>query len=368
MKRLALSLAVLSLAAAPLAAQNQFRADLDGGQENPPVITSAGGWGTATLNANNTITYNVRTYGLTGTFAHIHEGAVGVNGGILFTLSGGPTTYSGTTAALTATQIATLRAGGMYFNVHTSANPGGEIRGQILISPRNYAATLQGSQENPPVVTGASGTGTAVLNADNTVTYNVTTSGLTGTAAHIHTGAPGVNGGILFTLAGGPTMWSGTTAALSATQMNDLQAGNLYFNVHTSANPGGEIRGQITRVGLAFGQACPWSGGTATLTQTGAPYAGGTIALTVAGGQPGDMGVIEASLTAIATVTNNCPYFLQTPLIRSLPVTLNAGGTRTINVNLPNVAGDVNVFAQFTGTEGATTYRSAGMALLINKL
>lgn len=364
----ALTLAILALLPVPLTAQTRFRADLDGNQENPPVVTAAGGWGTFVLNANNTITYDVRTYGLSATAAHIHEGAVGVNGGVLFTLSGGPTTWSGTTAALSAAQVTTLRGGGMYVNVHTAANPGGEVRGQILIKPVSFAATLQGSQEVPPVVGAATGTGTAVLNADNTLTYNVTTSGLSGTAAHIHVGAPGVNGGVLFTLSGGPTAWSGTTAALTATQINDLQAGNFYFNVHTAANPGGEIRGQITQVGIPFGQACPWSGGTATLTQTGAPYAGASITVTVSGGQPNDAGVIEASLSPAATVTSGCPYFLGLPLVRTVPATLNGAGTRSITTTLPMVAADVTVYAQFTGTEGATTYRSAGLAILINKL
>lgn len=48
-----------------------------------------------------------------------------------FGLEGGPTRWTGKTLALTAEQKATLLSGGFYVNVHTAANPGGEIRGQI---------------------------------------------------------------------------------------------------------------------------------------------------------------------------------------------------------------------------------------------
>lgn len=120
----------------------------------------------------------------------------------------------------------------------------------------DYVATLEGAQETPPVVTGASGSATLVLNGDDTLTYDVTTTGLTGTMAHIHLGAAGVPGPIIINLSGGPAIWSGTTAPLTAEEKAQLKAGLLYINVHTAANINGEIRGQIGFGPTAAGDGC----------------------------------------------------------------------------------------------------------------
>jgi hypothetical protein len=69
-------------------------------------------------------------------------------------------------------------------------------------------------------------------------------TGLTATAAHIHTGAVGVNGGVLYPLTLTSIGAQGTQAITTADLAN-LEAGNFYVNAHTAANPGGEIRGQI---------------------------------------------------------------------------------------------------------------------------
>lgn len=114
----------LALLAGSLPAQNLFKADLNGAQEVPPASTSAGGYARFTLNADDTLTYLVRTYLVPGTAAHIHDGAAGVSGPILFGLSGGPAIWSGTTMALSASDKTKLRADGLYVNVHSSAFPG----------------------------------------------------------------------------------------------------------------------------------------------------------------------------------------------------------------------------------------------------
>src|SRR5262252_2199115 len=108
----ALSLAVVLASAA--SGQTQYRADLNGAQVVPAVATSAGGYAKFTLNSDSTVTYFVTTWLLTGTAANISTGAAGVNGPVLFSLTGGPTTWSGQTPALGATDIANLRASGLY--------------------------------------------------------------------------------------------------------------------------------------------------------------------------------------------------------------------------------------------------------------
>lgn len=111
-----------------------------------------------------------------------------------------------------------------------------------------YSATLVGGSEVPPNPSAATATGT--LSVDTTtraMTATVTTAGIAGTDAHIHMGAVGVSGPIIFPLtqtAPGSGVWS-TTATLTDAQLTSLRAGDYYFNVHSAVYPAGEIRGQI---------------------------------------------------------------------------------------------------------------------------
>ncbi len=107
--------------------------------------------------------------------------------------------------------------------------------------------SLTGAEETPAVTTQASGHGSIVVNADKTVSGSVTTQGINGTAAHIHLGAPGQKGGPIITLAKGD---NGVWTVPAGSALNDEQyaaylAGNLYINVHSAENKGGEIRGQL---------------------------------------------------------------------------------------------------------------------------
>ena len=111
---------------------------------------------------------------------------------------------------------------------------------------KDVKVTLSGQNEVPPVTTSASGEGTISIADDGSVSGSVTTKGIQSTAAHIHTGAAGTNGPVIvpFTKEG-DTYKAPAGAKLNADQMKAFQAGELYFNVHSAANPGGEIRGQL---------------------------------------------------------------------------------------------------------------------------
>lgn len=106
---------------------------------------------------------------------------------------------------------------------------------------------LSGDQEVPPVKTTAAGTGRITVNPDMTVTGKVTTTGAVGTMAHIHQGATGKNGPPVVTLKKeGDNDWSvppGTK--FTDAEYKAFKAGELYFNVHSPDNKGGELRGQI---------------------------------------------------------------------------------------------------------------------------
>jgi len=123
--------------------------------------------------------------------------------------------------------------------------------GLVAVTPtvswsQEVKVTLSGSQEVPPVTTTATGSGTITV-ADKAVSGSVTTTGVTGVAAHIHQGAAGQNGPVIIPLTkSGDNAWSVPAGAkLTDEQEKAFKAGNLYVNVHSAANKGGEIRGQL---------------------------------------------------------------------------------------------------------------------------
>jgi hypothetical protein len=114
----------------------------------------------------------------------------------------------------------------------------------------HFAATLTGADEVPANSTAGRGVASAELETmENTLTYRASYSGLTGpaTMAHFHgPAAPGANAPPIITPASPVNPISGATV-VTQQQADDLMAGKWYFNVHTQANPGGEIRGQLKR-------------------------------------------------------------------------------------------------------------------------
>jgi len=112
-------------------------------------------------------------------------------------------------------------------------------------------ATLDGASEVPANT--SAGKGTADIDYDaasKKLTWNLTYSGLTGpaTAAHFHGPAEaGKNAGVAVAIPGATASPAEGSATLTDAQAADLLAGKYYVNVHTAANPGGEIRGQVTK-------------------------------------------------------------------------------------------------------------------------
>ena len=142
------------------------------------------------------------------------------------------------------------------------------VSAQAQAQTVNFTAALSGGNEVPGVVTGAVGTGTVSLNlATQVVTYRIDVYNMPvgTTASHFHVGAPGVSGPVVvnFTVAAGISndyAISGTASASDLTAraaqginswedfIQALLLGNIYMNVHSTANGGGEIRGQVIRV------------------------------------------------------------------------------------------------------------------------
>ena len=105
---------------------------------------------------------------------------------------------------------------------------------------------LSGAEEVPPVSVPGSGSGSFTIGEDGSVTGSVTTTGVEGMVAYIHIGARGTNGPVVIPLTKSSDTYTAPSGAkLNDAQMQALKAGNLYVNVHTSRNKGGEVRAQL---------------------------------------------------------------------------------------------------------------------------
>ena len=117
----------------------------------------------------------------------------------------------------------------------------------LTVYAQSMKVTLAGSQEVPPVTTSASGTGSIMVSPDGSVSGSVTTAGVDGTMAHVHEAPMGQNGPVIipFTKTADSVWTVPAGAKLTDAQLQSLKSGNLYINVHSAANKGGEIRGQL---------------------------------------------------------------------------------------------------------------------------
>lgn len=112
--------------------------------------------------------------------------------------------------------------------------------------PEAYTSNLTGAQQVPPVASTASGTGLVTVDADNrSMLASVVLTGAAATEVHIHQGAIGANGPLTIPLTLDPSgVWI-TRVPLTDAQYGALRSGNFYIDVHTPANPAGELRGQL---------------------------------------------------------------------------------------------------------------------------
>lgn len=262
-------LAVVFLLTAGVLHAQSYGVVLTGSQERPSP-TSTPGWGNATVSftdsthTNINVTLTVANLGSPITGAHIHEKAAGSDtGGIVVSFTGLTSFSNGKLTgtfpidpAVAARLIA--NPANFYMNVHTSQFPNGAIRGDLAPLTGQfitYVAELRGANENPSTPSTAFGMAFVTIDTINkTLTWDVTSNVVNPTLAHIHPGAAGTNGGVLITFAtsasaftNGRTSGTVSIAGLTDQQFSDLttKPQNFYVNVHSAANPGGEIRGQL---------------------------------------------------------------------------------------------------------------------------
>lgn len=223
-----------------------------------PAPTS-GASGTATFTVNlvsGMATGKVVLTGLTATSVNLYEGLAGATGTSVLTFAQNATVSAewdlASNAMLNSDQVTALLQGGLYIAAASTANPNGEIRGQIV--PGNITVVwtnLAGSQEVPPVTITASGVAaTTVDSIANAVSVYVNATGVNdATSAELDTGAQGAVGAKLVALTKGTVnmgSWSVTLSPIAAADVGNFNQGKWYVNVLTPAFAGGAIRGQIT--------------------------------------------------------------------------------------------------------------------------
>ena len=232
-----------------------YNVNLSGSQEVPAVNTMS--MATAVVEIDEDLpafSVSVDVSGLTDvTGVHVHDGGIGMNGPVAFPLTdAGDGTYVLAETNISPSNLDALTNGEWYLNVHTTANPNGEVRGQIVPDTKAVVTfSLSGSQSVPAVDTMVTGSGYALFDTtNNNVSLVAVTTLENATMAHIHSGFAGENGDVVVTLVESETtagvwMTDGSVALDEATAAQ-LLAGGHYVNIHSEAFASGEIRGQIT--------------------------------------------------------------------------------------------------------------------------
>jgi hypothetical protein len=323
---------------------NLFSAILAGTREVPAVASNGSGVGVVLIDSSaRVLKASITTTGIAGSAASIQQAVSGGTGPVVFPMGETPVGSGVWTvqATVTTEQLATMIAGGYYFNVASPTRPAGEIRGQILrqlpISSTGGAATtstgssaagvtpttfggatvfvnvLSPAQQVPASSSTAMGVGVAVVSrVAPTLTASVITAGMVGSSAAISSAAPGSIGpnvASLFETAAGSGIWTVRTN-LTTAQSATLTSGGDYFEVRSAAFPNGEIRGQIVSPAqaAAFGtsasaintanQGTAGAAGTGITGPTGVTGITGTTAITA------NPGITGSTATPGLTGTN----------------------------------------------------------------
>jgi len=257
------------------------------GSEEVPSVTSPGSGAIKIMKVDeNTLNFELRVANTTDiTGAHLHYAPSGTNGPVVAFLYMAPanglsngllaegtidaSTLVGPLAGMSIVDLVEkLEAGEIYTNVHTTSNPGGEIRGQVSMveasDNKNYGTKLSGANEVPAAMTDATGVAKFQFSKDGeSALFQVNVDGIEDVRfAHIHLAKAGSNGGVVFTLrmdkvegpvsgvyAKGEIMGSTLSGQMLGGDLEILReafrTGNAYVNVHSDNFPGGELRGQI---------------------------------------------------------------------------------------------------------------------------
>jgi|GEM_PF-392566 len=220
----------------------------DGSQEVPPVTNAFNGTGSFSYDAaSGMISWTIVHSVTNASAAHIHGPAgPGMNAGVIVNLGPAASPIVGS-AAVSATDAATILSGMAYLNIHSPVFPAGAIRGQIIPDTACLIAMATPDQEVPPVTNAFSGTGLFYYDAaTSNLSWSITHSVTNATSAHIHGPAGvGTNAPVLVNLGPATSPIVGS-ATISQADALTIIGGLAYLNIHSPDFPAGAIRGQLT--------------------------------------------------------------------------------------------------------------------------
>lgn len=214
---------------------------------------------TIQLYSDNTLKYTINVTGLASgdalTAAHIHAGDVITNGPVVL---GFDPVFSGSSATATLSNLRTTfidslkdDVNELYFNVHSTQQPGGLLRGQLNVGIEMASdIVLLGTNEPTPVTTTATGLAILRLTDEKKLYSKITVANLESddalAAAHIHLAATGVNGPVIVSLCGSAADFGVAKQFLLTDALYaNVKSDPVYVNAHSTKHPGGLIRGQI---------------------------------------------------------------------------------------------------------------------------
>lgn len=359
---------------------------------------------------------------------HIHPGAAGTNGPVVIDSGLTPTNAAATGAGnlhlerelpLTPAALSALYGlftdpRGYYINIHTSVSPGGVMRNQLRKTDRtNFQVSLSPANENPPIAIEASAMAALTLNTirtpDGKVEAGIATFDVNYrfpgeaqfTGLHIHNGAAGVNGPVTIdsglnsaanvrttTGFGNIYRWNSIVTAAGIDAMNSVvQNPELhYMNLHTTVNPGGVIRSQLTPVSTAMPEvSAVISANSDPAATTVAPFGlmtvFGTNLMKVPGDNSGVTGAAPTSLNGTSVSVGGMdayllqavrvPTFVPTDyIVAQVPGGVAAGPQPVVvkNSNGPGASMSVNVApmapALYFDAEAGLAVRVADFSLI----
>ncbi|HEX7152034.1 MAG TPA: CHRD domain-containing protein [Thermoanaerobaculia bacterium] len=234
-------------------ADTLFVFHLSGDQEVPPLVTRdrGGCMGRFDAAASELSLVCVHDVELP-TLMHIHRGAPGATGDIVFDMGLPDSPVIATWSGMTPADVADLLAGDLYLNIHTAGRPAGAIRGQIVTrTVDTIAFTANGSQVVPPGTTPATANCTADLDAPATaLAINCAHTVPNPDVAHVHLAPRGENGPVVFTFPS-PASPLNANMPLTPRLVAEYAAYFLYLEVH------GPELGEETTPDVIRGQLAP---------------------------------------------------------------------------------------------------------------
>lgn len=235
-----------------------LHANLYAEQVTSDITSSANATASIKIVGNKAV-YFITVDSIDITAAHFHQGDIGDDGGPVKTITDD---FENNTAIgvwsstdsepLDDVMTEALMKGNLYLNIHTAENPGGEIRGQVLVKGGlAFYSETSGEYLLSPVETEAHGTGSFILTSKGLI-YNYSAENISIIDLDLHYGAQGETGPLAFALTGDLTantavgVWLRNMAeGFSAEDMSNLLRGETYLNITSALYTDGEMRGQV---------------------------------------------------------------------------------------------------------------------------